>query len=166
MLSERDAIRNEVILILTKLAENSLLIQQSLVQGGVLRLLFDIVKGEGGSEGGIVVQDCLELISVLLKKNETTQKQFRESGYFQTVLSYLELVNVKRSGVEALLTANQSISQQKLQNLKILISAVVHLLNEELSVDGLAYNAQAFNSCDCLPVLSQLCLNEGGPVLF
>eukprot|EP00210_Caulerpa_lentillifera_P009258 g8824.t1 len=162
MLNEREAIRNEVVLILTKLAEDETRIQNSLVQSGVFQKLFDIIQGEGGCEGGIVVQDCLELISVLLKNNEITQKQFRELGYFQFVLKYLQLVDVKLSGAGALLTANQSISKQKLMNLKTLISATVHLLDATLPLDTITANSNAFNTGDCLPVFSQLCLNEGG----
>jgi hypothetical protein len=43
--------------------------------------IFSIIDFEGGAEGTIVVQDCLQLLSNLLSYNVSNQNNFRETGY-------------------------------------------------------------------------------------
>lgn len=77
LLSDREAVRNEVLLILIQLTATHPGIQTAAAQGGVFNKLFEIIKWEGGSEGGIVVHDCLELMINIVRDNDTTQKRFR-----------------------------------------------------------------------------------------
>ncbi|KAJ6730037.1 B3 DOMAIN-CONTAINING PROTEIN [Salix viminalis] len=48
-------------------------IQKILVFEGAFEKIFSIIKEEGGSEGGVVVQDCLELLNNLLRNNASNQ---------------------------------------------------------------------------------------------
>ena len=133
LLSEREAIRNEVLLILIQLTANHPSLQGSAARGGIFAKLFDIVKGEGGPEGSIVVRDCLELMAQVLRDNETTHQIFRfvcrkashettshrEEGMVEPLLRFLELVNVSSSGVESLKSANQNVTQQRIDHLRM-----------------------------------------------
>ena len=45
--------------------------------------IFNIIDVEGGIDGGIVVQDCLRLLTNLLAYNASNQVLFRETGFVQ-----------------------------------------------------------------------------------
>jgi hypothetical protein len=78
MLDEkREIIRNEALLLLIALSEQNAEIQKIVAfENAFDRLLF-VVNEEGGpSNGGIVVQDCLQLIMNLLKYNVSNQVRF------------------------------------------------------------------------------------------
>ena len=42
--------------------------------------IFNIMREEGGADGGMVVQDCLELLNILLRSNTANQRLFRCGG--------------------------------------------------------------------------------------
>ena len=45
--------------------------------------IFNIIDVEGGVDGGIIVQDCLQLLTNLLAYNASNQVLFRETGFIQ-----------------------------------------------------------------------------------
>ncbi|KAL1551940.1 Golgin candidate 6 [Salvia divinorum] len=91
MLMDREVIRNEALLLLTYLTREAEEIQKILVFEGALEKIFGIIKEEGGSEGGVVVQDCLELLNNLLRFNSSNQVLLRETVGFDPLISILKL---------------------------------------------------------------------------
>ncbi|CAE6417937.1 hypothetical protein ACGC1H_005127 [Rhizoctonia solani] len=75
---KREVIRNEALLLLQSLAHQNADIQKILAFSGAFEKLLDIVAGEGGVEGGIVVQDCLAVVDAMLRFNSSNQNYFRE----------------------------------------------------------------------------------------
>lgn len=76
----REAVRNEAISLLTYLTPTSPDIQKLVAFENAFERLFKIVEDEGGlAEGGQVVEDCLMLLSNLLRLNAHNQTLFRES---------------------------------------------------------------------------------------
>ncbi|XP_059645820.1 golgin candidate 6-like isoform X3 [Cornus florida] len=73
MLMDREVIRNEALLLLTYLTREAEEIQKIVVFEGTFDKILGIVNEEGGSEGGVVVQDCLELLNNLLCNNASNQ---------------------------------------------------------------------------------------------
>ncbi|KAK4486471.1 hypothetical protein RD792_009151 [Penstemon davidsonii] len=73
MLMDREVIRNEALLLLTYLTREAEEIQKILVFEGAFEKIFSIIKEEGGSDGGVVVQDCLELLNNLIRNNASNQ---------------------------------------------------------------------------------------------
>ncbi|CAH9069046.1 unnamed protein product [Cuscuta europaea] len=49
------------------------------------------MKEEGGSEGGVVVQDCLELLNNIIRNNASNQVLLRETVGFDSVIQILKL---------------------------------------------------------------------------
>ncbi|KAF2308444.1 hypothetical protein GH714_009680 [Hevea brasiliensis] len=84
-------IRNEALLLLTYLTREAEEIQKIVVFEGAFEKIFSIIKEEGGSEGGVVVQDCLELLNNLLRNNASNQILLRETIGFDAVVSILKL---------------------------------------------------------------------------
>ncbi|XP_057800033.1 golgin candidate 6-like [Salvia miltiorrhiza] len=91
MLMDREVIRNEALLLLTYLTREAEEIQKIVVFEGALEKIFGIIKEEGGSEGGVVVQDCLELLNNLLRFNSSNQVLLRETVGFDPLISILKL---------------------------------------------------------------------------
>ncbi|TXG54736.1 hypothetical protein EZV62_019992 [Acer yangbiense] len=91
MLMDREVIRNEALLLLTYLTREAEEIQKIVVFEGAFEKIFSIIKEEGGSEGGVVVQDCLELLNNLLRSNSSNQILLRETMGFDPLISILKL---------------------------------------------------------------------------
>ncbi|XVF16328.1 hypothetical protein REPUB_Repub10bG0021900 [Reevesia pubescens] len=91
MLIDREVIRNEALLLLTYLTREAEEIQKIVVFEGAFEKIFSIIKEEGGSEGGVVVQDCLELLNNLLRSNASNQVLLRETMGFDPLISILKL---------------------------------------------------------------------------
>ncbi|KAK3413135.1 hypothetical protein EUGRSUZ_I01732 [Eucalyptus grandis] len=91
MLMDREVIRNEALLLLTYLTREAEEIQKIVVFEGAFEKIFSIIKEEGGSEGGVVVQDCLELLNNILRHNASNQILLRETIGFDPLISILKL---------------------------------------------------------------------------
>ncbi|KAJ1422429.1 Vesicle tethering protein [Sesbania bispinosa] len=91
MLMDREVIRNEALLLLTHLTREAEEIQKILVFEGAFEKIFSIIKEEGGSDGGVVVQDCLELLNNLLRNNASNQVLLRETIGLDSLISILKL---------------------------------------------------------------------------
>ncbi|XP_061368743.1 golgin candidate 6-like isoform X2 [Gastrolobium bilobum] len=91
MLMDREVIRNEALLLLTHLTREAEEIQKILVFEGAFEKIFSIIKEEGGSDGGVVVQDCLELLNNLLRTNASNQVLLRETIGLDSLISILKL---------------------------------------------------------------------------
>uniref|UniRef100_A0A1J3EIX0 Golgin candidate 6 n=1 Tax=Noccaea caerulescens TaxID=107243 RepID=A0A1J3EIX0_NOCCA len=91
MLMEREFIRNEALLLLTHLTREAEEIQKIVVFEGAFEKIFSIIKEEGGSDGAVVVQDCLELLNNLLRSSSSNQILLRETMGFEPIISILKL---------------------------------------------------------------------------
>jgi len=79
----REAVRNgtyitfityaETLLVLIALTEGNPEIQKLVAFENAFEILFVIIEQEGGVDGGIVVQDCLQLLANLLRYNSSNQ---------------------------------------------------------------------------------------------
>ena len=79
LLAEQEVLQNEALLLLQRLAAGHAEVQKIAAFEGAFDRLFGIVREEGGAEGGIVVQDCLGLVAVLLRDNASNQLMFRSA---------------------------------------------------------------------------------------
>ncbi|PQQ13230.1 golgin candidate 6-like isoform X2 [Prunus yedoensis var. nudiflora] len=96
MLMDREVIRNEALLLLTYLTREAEIVMISgnskiVVFEGAFEKIFSIIKEEGGSDGGVVVQDCIELLNNLIRKNASNQVLLRETVGFDPFMSILKL---------------------------------------------------------------------------
>ena len=106
LVSDREAIRNEALVLLNSLTRGKEEIQKLLAFEGALERLFGIVADEGGSEGGVVVQDCLELVNNLLRACAPNQVLFRESGLAHKLPALLALRPAASSALSKQAAAN------------------------------------------------------------
>ncbi|KAF4457832.1 hypothetical protein F53441_307 [Fusarium austroafricanum] len=90
---QRDAVRNEAIILLTYLTPTSIEIQKLVAFENAFERLFAIIEGDGALvEGGRTVEDCLILLANLLRSNSSNQSLFRESGCMNRLADLLARV--------------------------------------------------------------------------
>ncbi|RLN30477.1 golgin candidate 6 [Panicum miliaceum] len=125
MLMDREVIRNEALLLLTYLTRDAEEIQKIVVFEGVFEKIFSIIREEGYSDGGVVVQMLLKetmgfdpLIAILKIRrgsafNFTQQKTVNLLGALNTVELLLTGGPSSESGKDANKNANQAALAQK-----------------------------------------------------
>ena len=86
MLNDANA---EGLLLVQSLISHSPDIQKLLAFTGAFEKLFSIIRNEGGIDGGIITQDCLECLDGLLRLNASNQTFFRETGLAGLLTSLL-----------------------------------------------------------------------------
>ncbi|CAN9094801.1 unnamed protein product [Alternaria alternata] len=78
----RDAIRNEALVVLTDLSRTSTELQKLFVFEDAFTKVFNMIHQDGGlTQGGVVVQDCLSLLAILVRNNVSNQTNIREMGH-------------------------------------------------------------------------------------
>jgi hypothetical protein len=82
---KREIIRNEGLLLLISLSRSNAEIQKIIAFENAFEKLLSIILQEGVTDGGIVVQDCLQLTHNLLRYNVSNQNLFRESSCIQVL---------------------------------------------------------------------------------
>ncbi|KAN0003493.1 hypothetical protein ACTFIZ_009652 [Dictyostelium cf. discoideum] len=93
LLDKREVIRNEALLIILELTKSNQEIQKIVAFESAFEILLDIIKREGLSEGGVIVNDCILVLNNLLKGNVSNQNFFRETGCIQGLSPLLEVQN-------------------------------------------------------------------------
>lgn len=78
----------EGLLLLISLTQSNAEIQKIIAFENAFERLLNIIVNEGATDGGIIVQDCLQLTLNLLRYNVSNQNFFRETSCIQ-MLRYL-----------------------------------------------------------------------------
>ncbi|KAK5940313.1 Vesicle-mediated ER to Golgi transport protein [Knufia obscura] len=93
MKDKREAVRNEALLLLIAITPTSAELQKVVAYEEGFDHVFAIIDAEGGlTHGATTVQDCLSLLSNLLKLNSLNQLYFRENGCVEKVAKLLSQV--------------------------------------------------------------------------
>lgn len=66
-------LRNEALLLLPPMLGGNADLQKIVAFSGAFERLFEIIQQEGGSDGGIVVQDAMTVVGGLLRFNVSNQ---------------------------------------------------------------------------------------------
>ena len=85
-----EILRNEGLLLLISLTRSNAEIQKIVAFDNAFERILTIILQEGGSDGGIVVLDCLILLGQLLRFNISNQNLFRESSCISKISSLLD----------------------------------------------------------------------------
>ena len=82
----REILRNEAVLLFCELSINSKDLPVLFAFESGFELIIAILDSEGWTDGGIIVQDCLQLATLVLEDNTNTQSFFREMGFLHKLL--------------------------------------------------------------------------------
>ncbi|KAF9185570.1 hypothetical protein BGZ51_002554 [Haplosporangium sp. Z 767] len=94
----REIIRNEGLLLLISLTESNADLQKIIAFENAFERLLAIIDEEGAISGGIIVQDCLQLVQNLLRYNVSNQNYFRETSCIQRIPALFSEETIDESG--------------------------------------------------------------------
>ncbi|KAI9100461.1 p115 like vesicle tethering protein [Phlyctochytrium arcticum] len=161
----REIIRNEGLLLLIGLSQNNAEIQKIIAFENAFERLLAIILEEGATDGGIIVQDCLQLTHNLLKHNVSNQNLFRETSCMHRIPSLLKdrtLLPGQSSAVEVPLT-HESIQwvEQKITN-AVLVLELVRILAAPKNPSA-AINQAVLNSGQIVAAVLDLAFSDRVP---
>uniref|UniRef100_A0A0L8G801 General vesicular transport factor p115 n=1 Tax=Octopus bimaculoides TaxID=37653 RepID=A0A0L8G801_OCTBM len=150
----REIIRNDALLLLIQLTKGNANIQKIVAFENAFERLLDIIREEGNSDGGIVVEDCLLLMLNLMKTNTSNQNFFKEGSYIQKLTPYFQLESSSQSA---------GWSAQKVTNIHLMFQLVRTLVSPNNPLNQTAACQKVMNSCNLLKQLCTILMASGVP---
>ena len=124
----REIVRNEGLLLLIALTKSNAEIQKIIAFENAFERLFAIILDEGATDGGIIVQDCLNLMQNLLRYNVSNQNLFRETSCIKQLgrLLVSKVISPDKKGtVDLPLTHERTEwTEQKISNVKAALELI------------------------------------------
>lgn len=125
----REVIRNDAIVLLINLTKTNGNIQKIVAFESGFDKIMEIIESEGNIlRGGVIVEDCLNLLINLLQTNHSNQSFFKEASFIKVICKYLDLNDDNRAAESADETASGSKlsdwSAQKCTNLSLFLKLI------------------------------------------
>lgn len=152
----REVIRNDGLLLLIQLTKGNANIQKIVAFENAFDRLLEIIKDEGSSDGGIVVEDCLLLLLNLLKKNSSNQTFFKEGSFIQRLAPFFQLQSDDHSG-------SGSWSAQKVNNVNLMLQVVRCLVSPSNPQNVTSSCQKVIHQCGLLKQLCDILMAMGVP---
>ncbi|XP_052892527.1 general vesicular transport factor p115 [Anopheles moucheti] len=154
LIDSREVIRNDALLLMIQLTKGNGNIQKIVAFENAFDRLLDVIKEEGCSDGGIVVEDCLILMLNLLKNNPSNQQFFKEGSYIQRLAPMLELsTDQDQAGM----------SPQKVSNLHCMLQVVRALVCPSNPQQVISSCQKAIRSSGLLSAICNIIMASGVP---
>lgn len=154
LIDSREIIRNDALLLLIQLTKGNANIQKIVAFENAFDRLFDVIRDEGSSDGGIVVEDCFLLMLNLLKNNSSNQQFFKEGSYIQRLAPMLVMpADLEESGW----------SPQKVANVHCMLQIVRALVSPSNSQQVVSSCQKTMRSSGLLDTLSNILMASGVP---
>ncbi|XP_005090245.1 general vesicular transport factor p115 [Aplysia californica] len=152
----REIIRNDALLLLNQLTKGHANIQKIVAFENAFERIIDIIRDEGASDGGIVVEDCLLLLQNLLRNNASNQNFFKEGSFVQRLTPFFELEseNSNKQG---------GWSAQKVTNMHLLLQLVRTLVSPNNPQNQTVACQKVMNQCGLLQELCSILMASGVP---
>lgn len=150
----REAIRNHALLLLIQLTKSNPNIQKIVAFENAFDKLFEVIREEGYTEGGIVVEDCLLLMLNLLRNNSSNMSFFKEGSYVNRLTPMFEIPdNVQEVGW----------SPQKVSNFECVLQLLRCLVSPNNAVQIIASCQKAMRNAGLLEALCNILMASGVP---
>ncbi|CAH2012278.1 unnamed protein product [Acanthoscelides obtectus] len=154
LLENREVVRNDALLLLINLTKSNANIQKIVAFENAFDRLFAIIKDEGWTDGGIVVEDCLLLILNLLRNNTSNINFFKEGSYIQKLTPMFELpANLEEVGW----------SPQKVSNFHCLLQVIRTLVSPNNPVQIITACQKTMRNTNLLETLCNILMANGVP---
>ncbi|KAF9116419.1 hypothetical protein BGX27_002778 [Mortierella sp. AM989] len=156
----REIIRNEGLLLLISLTESNADLQKIVAFENAFERLLAIIDDEGAITGGIIVQDCLQLVQNLLRYNVSNQNYFRETSCIQRIPALFdeEEINNERRHDPSM---KEMWSDQKGNNMIMVLELIRVLVVPDHS--NTAPNQKSMYQSGILQLLIDLSLTSNAP---
>lgn len=150
----REIVRNDALLLLIQLTKGNANIQKIVAYENAFDRLFDVIRDEGCSDGGIVVEDCLILMLNLLKNNFSNQQFFKEGSYIQKLAPmFIMPPELEETGW----------TPQKVSNTHCMLQVVRSLVGPSNSHQIVAACQKTMRACGLLEALCNILMGSGVP---
>ncbi|XP_018325488.1 general vesicular transport factor p115 [Agrilus planipennis] len=150
----REIIRNDALLLLVQLTKSNANIQKIVAFENAFDRLFDVIKEEGYTDGGIVVEDCLLLMLNLLKNNTSNINFFKEGSYIQRMAPMLAIPeNIEDVGW----------SPQKVSNIHCVLQLIRALVSPNNSAQITTSCQKNLRNANILEALCSILMANGVP---
>ena len=124
----REVIRNDDIVLLINLTKTNGNIQKIVAFESGFDRIMEIIESEGNIlRGGVIVEDCLNLLINLLQTNHSNQSFFKEANFIKLICKYLDLNDDNNKTSEADEQPGSGLSDwsaQKCTNLSLFLKLV------------------------------------------
>ncbi|RWS14215.1 general vesicular transport factor p115-like isoform X1 [Dinothrombium tinctorium] len=147
----REIIRNDAIILFVHLTRGNSNIQKIVAFENAFDKLFEIIAGEGYSDGGVVVEDCLIVFQNLLKNNTSNQNFFKEGSYIQRLLPFIDITN------------DTQWPTQKSTNVLFLLQVIRTLVSPRNPLQVTNSCQKVMHQCGVLEKLCAILLTSGVP---
>lgn len=154
----REVIRNDVLLLLIELTKGNSNIQKIVAFENAFDRLFDIVREEGCSDGGIVVEDCLILLLNLLKNNSSNQQFFKEGSYIQRLAPMFILSSTNSNDLD-----ESGWTPQKVSNFHCMLQVVRALVTPSNQQQVVSACQRVMQKSQLLKALCDILMGSGVP---
>ncbi|XP_046656034.1 general vesicular transport factor p115-like isoform X1 [Daphnia pulicaria] len=154
----RDFVRNEALLLLIQLTKSNANIQNIIAYERGFDQLFQVVRSEGYSDGGIVVDDSLQLMLNLLKRNASNQTVFREESCMKHITPFFQSCQQSEGG-----DPTGSWSIQKISNVHSMLQVVRTLVSPANATQVVSPAQKNVAGCGLLSELCALLMSPGVP---
>lgn len=154
LVESREVIRNDALLLLINLTKSNANIQKIVAFENAFDRLFDVIREEGFTDGGIVVEDCLLLMLNLLKNNTSNINFFKEGSYIQKLAPMFILPdNLEEIGW----------SPQKVSNMHCVLQLVRTLVSPNNPVQIVTSCQKTMRNANLLETLCNILMASGVP---
>lgn len=154
LVENREVIRNDALLLLINLTKANANIQKIVAFENAFDKLFEVIKEEFFTDGGIVVQDCLLLMLNLLKNNTSNINFFKEGSFIQRLAPMFALPdNIEDVGW----------SPQKIANFHCVLQVVRTLVSPGNPVQITNSCQKALRNAGLLEALCSVLMASGVP---
>jgi hypothetical protein len=156
LLDSREIIRNDTLIVLQNLTKGHSNIQKIVAFENGFERLLEIIDNEGFNDGGVVVEDCLNLIINLLKSNSSNQNFFKEGNFIKRLCKYFEFNNNDSN-------ESQVWHEQKCKNINLQLNVVRSLVSPSNQHQIIQNCQKAINNCGLLHRLCAALMIPGLP---
>lgn len=154
LIESREVIRNDALLLLIQLTKSNANIQKIVAFENAFDKLFEVIKEEGYTDGGIVVEDCLLLMLNLLKNNTSNINFFKEGSYIQKLAPMFVIPdNIEEIGWSA----------QKVSNVHCVLQLVRTLVSPNNPVQIISSCQKTMRNASLLEALCSILMTNGVP---
>lgn len=149
----REVIRNDGLLLLIQLTKGNAAIQKIVAFENAFDKLIEVITEEGYSDGGIVVEDCLELMANLF--NPSNINFFREGSYIQRLVPFFDFTEYVSGG--------RAWTEEKVKNVLLMLKLVRLLVSPNNPPQSTLSSQKILHNCNLLKILCQILMTVGIP---
>ncbi|KAK0159624.1 hypothetical protein PV327_010719 [Microctonus hyperodae] len=157
----REVIRNDALLLLIQLTRGNANIQKIVAFENAFDRLFDVIKQEGGAQGGIIVEDCLLLMLNLLKGNFSNQVFFKEGSYIQRLTPLFNQLPPDHDEDDE--TPMATWSPQKVSNVHCMVLVIRAIVAPSCPAQMISACQLTMHKCGLLQSLCDILMVSGVP---